>query len=379
MNKRLVISIILWIVLGGITLLAAQWIMSMKPKVEKKKNQERVQMVETQKVKLADHQIEIHSMGDVVPYRSIIIQSQVQGKIVSISNALGKDIERGFEVREGQELCRIEAIDYNMAIEQDKAHVAAMELAYQEERAKSKIAKDDWESLQLKGVEESDRQLALRIPHLNKAKKNLEAANAKLQLSEMNLERTIIKAPFDGVLTQWNVHLGSTVNAQTQMGELVDHRRFNVELQLKQEQLSWLPQRKHIDVHIKMADAYHPIGKLESVLPKHSPQNRLITAIASIESPLDLLPHPIFIGGFVEANIKSRPFPDSYRIERRYIVDDTWIWVYHQGTLQKKKVQFIPDGKSHVLIISGLEDGDEWIQSPLFHPVEGMKLNKKSS
>ena len=64
------------------------------------------------------------------------------------------------------------------------------------EIAESELARKDWEEL---GEGEAS-PLTLRIPQLEEARALLNAAEADLEKAKLNLERTIISLPFDGLI-----------------------------------------------------------------------------------------------------------------------------------------------------------------------------------
>ena len=364
------------ILLVGATIFASQWLMSRKPQAKRVEQKSKEFMAEIQSIELKTHQLDISGMGEIKAHRQLDIKPEISGRVIMV----GTEIETGAEVREGQLLCQLDDRDLKIALQKEQANVAQQELLYLEELGRNALAKKEWESLGLENTNELEQQLAWRVPHLKKAKESLEAAKAVLTLAQLNLQRTEVLAPFDGVLVSWMGHVGSQVTPQNVLGQLLDHHRFDLELQLHKEQLELLPQRKNISVYISVNGNSRELGSLESILPMHHGQGRLVTALVSILNPLDLERDPIFVGSFVTATIKSIPFANSVVLPLSALNEQSGVWLCSADhKLRHQSVEHLPFGHDQVLITKGLQQGDLWVSSPLEVHVEGMDLSVSSS
>ena len=73
------------------------------------------------------------------------------------------------------------------------------------EKAESNSARQEWEKI--KEGKGAPTDLALRIPQLEQAKSAVEAAEANLERLKRNLDKTVIKAPYDGLVRKKNVDM----------------------------------------------------------------------------------------------------------------------------------------------------------------------------
>ena len=104
------------------------------------------------------------------------------------------------------------------------------------EIAESELAKKDWEEL----GEGQASPLTLRIPQLEEARALLNAAEADLEMAKLNLERTIISLPFDGLIQKKNAGIGQYVNAGSVLGSAFSTEKVLIPLPLTDTELSYL-------------------------------------------------------------------------------------------------------------------------------------------
>jgi multidrug efflux pump subunit AcrA (membrane-fusion protein) len=276
-----------------------------------------------------------------------------------------------------------------------------------EERGRQALAKQEWEALGTADASELQKALSLREPHLKKAEAALAAAISKLEHSDLQVQRCTVRAPFDGILVDWKGHLGSQAHGQFDLGMLLDHRRFNVEVQLKKSQLHLLPSVKNIPVEFvpekkremkkmekeekkeeekemvekQVSDKqWMPKGSLKSILPLHHEKGRLITALVSIENPLDSEASPLFVGDFIEARMDSLPFHNSAILPRSALGRGNHLWILNSdNSITKRDVRYSPKGDDEILVHEGIKEGEVYLEEWPEVSVEGMLVRPMSS
>ena len=144
--------------------------------------------------------IPVRSQGTVEAVRRISLVAQVGGKVDSVSDGF---VDGAF-FETGDELLRIESADYDFAIARAESQVAAAEQRLAEERGRNRQAKREWRDL---GSTEANA-LFLREPQMKAAKAALEAAKADLAAAKLALERSVIRAPFDGRIEAKRADIG---------------------------------------------------------------------------------------------------------------------------------------------------------------------------
>ena len=157
--------------------------------------------------------------ADLVAYQDVEIRAKVSGFVDSIS------VDRGSVVRRGQLLARIVAPE--MAAQRSEAEARIQSARSQRIEAEAKLASDQATLQRLKAaaatpgvVAGNDVDIAQRTVEADQARveqwKQNEQAASDAAKGVSDLESYLrITAPFDGVVTERNVHVGSLVGPTT--------------------------------------------------------------------------------------------------------------------------------------------------------------------
>ena len=159
--------------------------------------------VRVAEVNLESVDLVVGSQGKVQAAQTASLSAPVAGPVEWISPSM----EAGGYVEGGQALLRLEAADFETALERSWANLqqaqaesefADTELARMRELAEQRLASD------------SQLQDAQRRANVNKAR--LIDAQASYDQAQLDLDRTEIRAPFNAVIQSRDVELGQYVN-----------------------------------------------------------------------------------------------------------------------------------------------------------------------
>lgn len=141
--------------------------------------------------------IEIVVQGRTAASRKVEIKAETMGKVIEIG------ADRGSRVKKGQLIARLATDDRQARLEEAQALVRQRQLDF-----------------------EAGKQLAEKgyRPELKiaEARAALEAAKSMLARIELDIQRTQIRAPFDGVLDQRSVEIGDYVRDGVVIATVVD-------------------------------------------------------------------------------------------------------------------------------------------------------------
>jgi RND family efflux transporter MFP subunit len=155
--------------------------------------------------------------GYVVARRKAVVSAKIQGRLSDLR------VEEGSVVREGDVLARLESIDYEAAVGRARAAVQRAEADLAEQVRQAKLA-EDLAAQKIVAVDQRDAaQSRVRI-----AEAALAQAKADLAYSEAQLQNTVIRAPFGGVVVKKMAEVGESVapippgvNISTSSGAIV--------------------------------------------------------------------------------------------------------------------------------------------------------------
>ena len=293
--------ILLLFVVGAIAL------MSTKEAPEQKPEEMPVPIVDVTQVEQQTVSLNLPSYGVVTPKYKTQLVTEVQGRMLSIS----PQFVAGGIVKKGDQLAQIEPSDYEADLMQAEATLAQATAALNEEIARGEVAK-----IEFKGYDKGlPPELGLRIPQLKKEQANVKYAQAALARAQRNLARTVIRAPFDGIIKARNVDLGQYVTLGTNLGELYDTSIAEIRLPISNDDLAYLESVDHPDTQVTLSASLAGkentwmgnIIRSEGVIDA---DNRMVYLVAEIKDPY-LREHktqgslPLKYGSFVNAVIKG--------------------------------------------------------------------------
>ncbi|MEM9157821.1 MAG: efflux RND transporter periplasmic adaptor subunit [Verrucomicrobiota bacterium] len=358
---------------------------SLMPKPKEAEREEILARVETFTATPSTLTLEVESQGTVQARTETTLLAEVSGRVETISSAL---YAGGF-FQKGDVLVTVDNTDYKANLAAAKSRLADATLAYEQEKANSQQAYDDWKEL---GQGEAT-DLTLRKPQLERAAANLEAARTAVAMAERDLNRTQVKAPYEGRVREKFVDIGQMVNARaSQIARIysVDTAEIRLPLPLNQIQHINLPEtyrdakssetKPKVVIEANYAGetvSWHGlIDRTEGVV---DPRTRLINAIAQIEKPFDKSANknrpPLKIGLFVEARIQGKSIENAYAIPRRALKQNREVYIIKpDDTLEIREVTVHKTDENTAIITDGLSPNDRLCLTPLEYAVEGMSV-----
>ena len=364
---------------GGVAL--ATYFLKTGPEAKPRKREPSPPLVEITTLQYRPHQLTVTGMGTVLAAKEINLTPGVCGEIIEMSDIL---VPGGFFTKD-EHLVTIDPIDYKLAILQLKSEVAKAESDLGLEMGNQNIARKEYEILGQE-VSEAEKKLMLREPQLEARKASLHGVQARLAQAELNLKRTKVAAPFNGVVLSRSVNLGTRVGESTVLGRLVGTDQFWLKLAIPVAQLKWiifpnkvLQQGSEVKIFLQGKTGASPsrTGRVVRLAADLEEQGRMAAVYVAVKDPLCLLPEnndkpKLLLGSFVRADIDGITLSSVASIDRDYLRDGNTIWLLKDdNTLEIRPVDIAARTRNKVFIESGIVDGDRLIVSGLSAPVPG--------
>jgi RND family efflux transporter MFP subunit len=376
--RRIVIIIVI-IVIGVVV---ARQLIKTKPKISKRPAERTASLVTVVPLQSQSQVVRLTAMGTVIPSREIVLKTPVGGEIIS----LDENFTPGGLLKEGSTILQIDPLDYELALQQKQRMLSDAEYASQLEQGRQDVAQREWDLLYGEnGAKETESDLALRKPHLKKVQADIKAAGADLELAKLNLSRTRVMAPFNGLVLNKYVDKGAFVAPQEKLADLVGTDEYWVQISLLPDRLQWLKIPKSgngigSSARIIYRQNSEREGHVIRLLGDLTREGRMARLLISVPDPLGLSGkegdlQPLIIGEYVRVEIEGKELQDVFSIPRTALRNDREIWVVTgDGKLAIRPVEIIWRDKTHVLVRDGLQNGDLLIVSNLAVPVDGMAV-----
>ncbi|MCH8218137.1 MAG: efflux RND transporter periplasmic adaptor subunit [Planctomycetes bacterium] len=332
----------------------------------------------------------VSAEGTVVPSRKVVIKPQVTGQVIWQSES----ITIGGHVKEGDELIRIDPKDYELALAEVRSNLEQARFEREVESGRQVIAEREWNELQSDlDMEDVNRSLVLREPHLRRAEALMEKARNDIKVAELQLSRTAIPAPFNAMVVQESVEMGQLLNPGSEICELVGTDEFWVQVAIHFSELKWVqfPEEgqsgAEARVILDMGDGESAAwkGRVIRLLSDLDPLGRMARLLVSVTDPLQLRRSstnklPLLLGSYVQVKIDAGSLEDTLRIPRAALREGKQIWVVGDDHLLKiLPATVLWREKETVLISNNLEKGDQLIVSDLRVALPGMEVAPQPS
>ncbi|MBT8044242.1 MAG: efflux RND transporter periplasmic adaptor subunit, partial [Verrucomicrobiae bacterium] len=272
-----------------------------------------------------DHTVQLTSQGEIRTHNATALTSQIGGRVIKIS----PKFQDGAFFSKNDVLLELETADYLTELANAKAQLARAEATFAQEKARAKQALLNWNDA---GFTEQPSDLVLRKPQLRQAEAAVDSANSSLARAQRNLERTKVRAPYDGRVRKRNIGLGQQVGGSTPLGEIFSTDFAEVRLPLTTRDLAYYtPPQKPGETGIKDNVIFTSIltsepENSESTTKWHGTilraegeldeDSRQLFVIARIDDPFALKTKatPLYIGQPVRARIPAKTLKNVYVI-----------------------------------------------------------------
>lgn len=391
------------IVLGAIVIAALLIYFQSDP--EGKPPEELIPLVQVVPVELRSGNLMVSGSGTVRAREEVTLAAEVPGKLVYVNPRL----REGQTVPRGATLFRIDTADYRNAVQTAQADVAAQNVALLQAREEVALAKAELERFERRGsensvlasVDESDyaarilppeqlktaesekkpatkipNGLATREPQLQSARAGLRRAQAQLSNAQISLRRTVVRAPFSGVVRSEQVALGSYVAPGQSLGSMVGTSELEAVIPLSEKDAALIPalwqrgsgRRIEASVYSDYGGTRYRwqafVDRASSVL---NPQTRTIDVFLRIPNPLrggapaaesktgktaSAAP-PLFVGSFVSAEINGKELAQYAVLPLAALRPGNKIWLVKDDRMWIVPVELLQRTDTQALIASG--------------------------
>ncbi len=367
----------------GLATIVAVAMFSARPEASRTPPEPPSLLVEVDEIKHEAITYTVSSQGTVVPRTETTLVAEAQGQIIEVSPAF---VSGGF-FRKGDVLVRIDPRNYESIVKRARADVARAATQLETESALAGYAKEDYERLRRSNPRQGPATaLALRKPQMKEAIAQVQSAEADLEKALGDLDRTVIRAPYDGLVREKIADVGQYVTTGSQLARTFAVDTAEIRLPVTQHDLQFLDIgriRGNEPVSVTLTATLGGgefswsgvISRSEGVFDTSS---RVLYLVAEIEDPYDLKGRgavPLLIGTFVAAEIEGNFAGELALIPRHAMQSGTTLWmVDEEMQIRPRTVDVVRRDDHHVYIRGGVEDGERYCLTPIDQPLPGMKV-----
>ncbi len=359
--------------------------------------------------------------------------AEVEGRVVEVY----PELKAGAFVKAGEVVLKIDPREYELAVAQLDSAIAEIEarlaeLATQEEndraslgieqaslvlakaaldRVRDLIERDVAAATEVRDEERTylaqrqkvqalQNSLNLVPKQRNTLRASLAVENARLEQARLDLQKTVIVAPFDCRLADVQIEKGQFLKASEVLFEADGTESTEVEAQVSidrarnllppdvTEQLGAIPDTATLrelfgveaTVRMRIGDfAAEWPARFVRIRERIDPDTRTVAFVVAVDEPYaQAIPGqrpPLVKGTFCEVELRGRPLPERVVIPRAALHEDHVYVVNAHNRLQRRAVNVLFAQSDFLCLASGLDAGDRVVVADPTPAIEGMLVD----
>ena len=290
----------------------------------------------------------VYTTGTILANEEVELRSEISGKITDIL------FKEGAYVNKGDLLIKINDADLQAQLRKAESKVKLVEDRESRQRQlvqNQMISQEDYEST------------------LN----DLAASKAEYDLIKAEIDKTEIRAPFNGVIGLRGVSEGSFVTTSTAIARLQNLLNLKVDFSVPQKYASLVKIGDEIVFKLSNGDFEYK-ARIYAVEPKIDPSTRTLKLRAICRTNYKEL----FPGAFVNVEVKLKENENAILVPTVAVVPELKgqsVYLYKGGTVIPQSVELGLREEKRVQIVSGLEEGDTVVTSGILQIRPGSNVN----
>ena len=240
----------------------------------------------------------LEATGYVTARRQATVSSKVTGRVAEVL------IEEGQSVKDGQVLARLDATDANaqLALAQAQLSVAKAQLA-DLQLLLAQAERDATRQLDLvarklvsqQTADDAKTLVASRRSRLNAQKQEVKVAERNVEVAQVNVDNTVIRAPFAGVITVKAAQPGEIVSpisagggfTRTGIGTIVDMDSLEIEVEVNESYIGRVQAEQPVMSTLNAYPSWKIPGKVIAIIPAADRSKATVKVRISIASQGD--------------------------------------------------------------------------------------------
>ena len=277
----------------------------------------------------------ISSTANLVAESEVKVLAEAEGRVAELH------VEEGSRIGKGQVLAQLVKDDTEIALK--KAQVRLENARINFERAEQEVADH------LISREQFDKD------HLD-----LQIAQQELAEAQWRLERTTIRAPFGGRVTERFMKLGQHVRPGDQLFTVSDFDPLIAKIFVPEKDVYGLKEGREVRITLKANEQTRFSGRIRQISPVVDTATGTVKlTIEAKEPPAEVRP-----GAFVTIDVVRTTHPLAILLPREAVIrelQDAYVFVAAGGVAEKRTVALGLEEGGRVEALSGVKPGEQVI------------------
>jgi membrane fusion protein, multidrug efflux system len=277
----------------------------------------------------------ISATANLVPENEVKVLAEAEGRVADLF------VEEGQRIGKGQVLAHLVKDDAEIALK--KAQVRLENARINFERAEQEVADH------LISREQYDKDY---LDH--------QIAQAELAEAQWRLDKTSIRAPFAGRVTERFMKLGQHIRPGDQLFTVSDFDPLIAKIFLPEKDVYGLKEGREVRITLKANDQARFGGRIRQISPVVDTATGTVKLTVEATAP----PAEVRPGAFVTIDIVRTTHSQAVLLPREAVIrelQDAYVFVAADGVAEKRTVALGLEEGGHVEALSGVKAGEQVI------------------
>jgi membrane fusion protein (multidrug efflux system) len=277
----------------------------------------------------------ITSTANLVAENEVRILAETEGRVDDLN------VEEGDRIGRGQVLASIDRSDEEITLKKAEVRAANARIVY--DRAKQVVADN------LMSQEQFD-----------KVRMESEIAAQELAEARWKLDKTAIKAPFGGRVTERAIKPGQHVRPGDHLFTVADFDPLIARIYLPEKDVFGLREGRQIRISLKAHDEVRFAGRIRQISPVVDTGTGTVKVTVEATAP----PAEVRPGAFVTIDIVRETRARATLVPREAVVrelQEAYVFVARDGAAVRLPIALGLEENGHIEAVSGIEPGEEVI------------------
>ena len=310
--------------------------------------------VQTVTMKPAAESLWIETLGLTEGMQQAEVRAQVSGILEKIN------YREGDRVKAGDSLFQIDPAPYRAALDQATGTVREVKAQLAQQQREAERYKKLWEARAASKKEYDDAASAVSI-----TRGQLATAQAAERNARIELERTRVNAPSDGIVSRSLVNTGALVSAtETLLATITQPEKLRVTFSVSETDIKNTTVTTDNKVRIRLNDSDMVEAKLDYVSPILSSTSATLNLRATLPETAELRP-----GQYVHVQLETKVLDNVCRVPQSAVLqkaDGTYlVYLFDNGRARaverSARLSSAPGRIADWIVLSGLKAGDQVI------------------
>jgi RND family efflux transporter MFP subunit len=322
----------------------------------------------------------LDASGYVTARRQATVSAKVTGKVTEVL------IEEGQRVEEGAVLARLDDTDAQAQLSLSRAELAAARSAVGEIRALLVQAEADFQRqaelfaralVAAQSLDAARAQRDMLRARLTNAEERIRVAARSVEVAQVALDNTVIRAPFSGVVVAKSAQPGEMISpisagggfTRTGIGTIVDMDSLEIQVDVNEAFINRVTPNQPVHATLNAYPDWKIPGAVIAIIPTADRSKATVKVrIAIKQKDARIVPDMGVRVAFLE-DAPARPAAktaavlvpsEAVRVEGTQGV----VFVYANDRVRRRAVTLGPEVGGQRHIVSGLQDGERVVLSP---------------